>query len=439
MAHQAAAAEAESMTPRASWLQKLIEIGNTDFCPNFNRYVYWLKQPIGWFVIGLSASLLAGTFVGPQGFVLAGAIGTVILLGVIWPWLSLRGIRVRLEFRRKRVVEGEEITAVVAVQNRWPIPVWGLAMERGFPVAGGVPNGPWLALSRIGPWTETEFEWKLPASQRGVYPVERCVVSNGFPFGIWRAERPIDLEESVYVWPKTFPLRSFPEIVGDSISIEGCETLKAGQEGEVVDIRNFRIGDTLRQVHWAQTARRGTLMVRERQNKSRREVRVYLDIDPEVHFGDGPHGSLEWAIRVAASICREFHAHHFHVSCLWGNRIVTVPDHVAGIKPILDELAKFRPESAETVRLRLPESRWSAADCSLIEYVVTTGERVRELNGTAGRGASASRRWIVLHEDQRVSSKLAGESTPHTVEIQHRPIDLGTASFPIPTYQQGVA
>ncbi|MBX3418948.1 MAG: DUF58 domain-containing protein [Pirellulaceae bacterium] len=424
----------QNLGQKKSLLMRLLEIGNTDFCPNANRYVYWLKQPIGWFVIGLSASILAGMFVGPQGFILAGAIGAVIFLGVIWPWLSLRGIRVKLGFRRRRVVEGDTLVAVISVENRWPIPVWGLAMERGFPLPDGNETGPWLALSRIGPWTETEFDWAMTAPQRGVYPSQPCVVSNGFPFGIWRCEHAVEMEESVFVWPKTFPLRSFPEIVGDSISIEGCETLKAGQEGEVVDIRNFRIGDTLRQVHWAQTARRGTLMVRERQNKSRREVRVVLDIDPEIHFGSGPNGSFEWGMRVAASICREFHAHHFHVSCTLGSDVISVPDHLAGIKPILDAMAKFRPEQVADPRLRLADLRKTSSAGSQIEYIVTTRLRKQKSLGAANLESTANRHWIILQEAS--SAELHNiDGGPHSATLNHRPIDLASNSFSIPSMQ----
>ena len=33
---------------------------NHDFCPWANRYVYWLKQPIGWFILAAAAALAIG-------------------------------------------------------------------------------------------------------------------------------------------------------------------------------------------------------------------------------------------------------------------------------------------------------------------------------------------------------------------------------------------
>ncbi|MEM6471796.1 MAG: DUF58 domain-containing protein, partial [Planctomycetota bacterium] len=32
----------------------------TDFCPWANRFVYWLKEPVGWFVIATAISVLVG-------------------------------------------------------------------------------------------------------------------------------------------------------------------------------------------------------------------------------------------------------------------------------------------------------------------------------------------------------------------------------------------
>ena len=72
------------ISPRA-----LESLFNHDFCPWANRYVYWLKRPIGWFLVAAVASLLVGIAVAPQGLVMFGAIVTVMVLGVCWPWLCM--------------------------------------------------------------------------------------------------------------------------------------------------------------------------------------------------------------------------------------------------------------------------------------------------------------------------------------------------------------
>ncbi|MEZ6097099.1 MAG: hypothetical protein R3C03_23230 [Pirellulaceae bacterium] len=45
----------------------LLKLLQTDFCPSWNRYVYWLKQPIGWFVIAAIVGLLIALFLSWKG------------------------------------------------------------------------------------------------------------------------------------------------------------------------------------------------------------------------------------------------------------------------------------------------------------------------------------------------------------------------------------
>ena len=69
-----------SIRRTAQWISNF---ANRDFCPWANRYVYWLKQPVGWLLVAAAASLLIGLFVAPQGWVMFTALLAVILLGVV--------------------------------------------------------------------------------------------------------------------------------------------------------------------------------------------------------------------------------------------------------------------------------------------------------------------------------------------------------------------
>ena len=47
------------------WWAKLTAFGNYDFCPWANHYVYWLKKPLGWFIVGVVAAALTAMAVLP--------------------------------------------------------------------------------------------------------------------------------------------------------------------------------------------------------------------------------------------------------------------------------------------------------------------------------------------------------------------------------------
>lgn len=421
------------------WLPQLIaranRAANHDFCPQLNQYVYWLKQPVGWFLVAFAAALISGIFIGPQGYLLAIAIGLITTLGVFWPWLCLRGIQTTIRFQRRCITEQDRVVILVSVVNRWPIPVWGLALEGGFrKLSSDREELPWLSLSGIGPWTVTEFEWSLDDSTRGVYPIETPRMTNGFPFGLWRCQKDILVQGEVLVRPRTYPLRSLPEIIGNELALEGCESLRAGQEGDVVDIREFRRGDRLRQVHWAQTARRGYLMVRERQNKSRREVRVTVDLDPEIHFGTGRGASLEWALRIAASICQEFHGHHYHVRCLLGRQVVNVPDQMNGIGPILDAMARFQIGNGMDSLVQARPNDRNESNADVLDYVITTSNRLLSETSPVSPDRNRVAGLIVLHPSaESLADTAVAADEGRLVSPFGKSLDLANAGMlPLP-------
>ena len=87
------------------WYKQLNGGLNYDFCPWANRYVYWLKDPIGWVVCGALFSALVGFFLGPQGFVLMWSFIALLVVGAVWPWLCMKRLECRLLFDRSRVQE----------------------------------------------------------------------------------------------------------------------------------------------------------------------------------------------------------------------------------------------------------------------------------------------------------------------------------------------
>jgi uncharacterized protein (DUF58 family) len=66
--------------------------------------------------------------------------------------------------------------------------------------------------------------------------------------------------------------------------------------------REYRHGDDLRRVHWRSTARHGELMVRREEQHFQSSGTLFLDTRRRAHWGDGPGGSFEQAVSVAASI-----------------------------------------------------------------------------------------------------------------------------------------
>lgn len=279
-----------------------------DFCPSANRYVYWLKNPLAQLSIGAIGSLAIGIWVVPQAYVALGGLLGVIVLGIAWPWLATASFGARLRFDRARAEEGHKVVAVLEIENLQPWPIWGLLLQGGLrrelPVESADLNRGELALECVPGWSKTEFRYEFQPDCRGEYPLSPPRIETEFPFGLWRAGRPIEVEQRLLVTPWTMQLAPAPAREGGNWSLGHFSPRQSGKDGEVLGSRPFRDGDSMRHVHWPQTARYDRLIVCERQRSQSAGIEIVLDLDPEIQAGSGSQGTAEWIIRIGASLAR---------------------------------------------------------------------------------------------------------------------------------------
>jgi hypothetical protein len=73
------------------WLT-LQSFSKVDYFPEFSAKVRKLVyNPCGVLVAFILMSLLCGTFIHPQGFIIGGGLLFVLILGLVLPWITLRG------------------------------------------------------------------------------------------------------------------------------------------------------------------------------------------------------------------------------------------------------------------------------------------------------------------------------------------------------------
>jgi len=360
-----------------TWLVRVGGVVLTyDFCPWANRFVYWMKQPIAALSLAMAAALALAIFVRPVALVAFVAILAVVALGYLWPWVAVRGLDARLRFMQTRVAEGEEARATVRVTNAWPWPIWGLAVEGDF---GGPAS---VALAQVPGWSTAEFGWPVMPQRRGVQPRRPPRLVTGFPFGLQLASRPVDVERRLLVWPRTVPLETLLDAAETRPSDEFCSAVRVGESGDIAGTRPFRSGDSLRRVHWAQTARTGAMVVSERQAPVLSAVRVVFDPDLALHEGDGPDSTLEWSIRIAASICAAYQRQQAAVECCHGHETIRIAHGDVGLRGFLDTLARFEPPTAADPRCPASSGercgRIHDRHCGAFQITVTSARALAE-------------------------------------------------------------
>lgn len=166
-------------------------------------------------------------------------------------------------------------------------------------------------LSRIPPGESQVCDSVLPPFHRGVLQLDRLQVISGFPFGLIDRRVDFAIEQEIMVQPAIHPLKSDlirsvsqGELGGIGVSA------RPGPGEDFFSIREFKPGDSIRQVFWKRPQVNDELLVVQRSESTPPRVRVMLDLseessklrfDPKREFD--ARQLEERAITMAASLC----------------------------------------------------------------------------------------------------------------------------------------
>jgi len=171
----------------------------------------------------------------------------------------------------------------------------------------------------------------VPDVKRGEYVFAPPVITSSDPFGLFTVRREMSEASApsarVTVFPKLFPIESMSIVSDLTWSISGLEpSSHAGLGGEFLGTREYRFGDSVRAIHWPLSARMGELIVKEFERHTSTEVSIFMDLDTHASWGSGRENTLEYAIRIAASISQYASQRGNAVQLIaHGNRWIVVP------------------------------------------------------------------------------------------------------------------
>jgi len=373
---------------RYALLHKVNTALSKDLCPRANRYVYWLKNPFWVLVLATAGSIACGVFLNPLVFVLTVTLVVVTTAGVVLPWGAVRGIDCRVAFDVRRTRVGTPAIVRLVVRNRLPFPVWGLSLIRGFVVDTEADSDEGVALSRVSGWSTVEYSWAFEPRQRGVYPNDLAEVETSLPFGLFRARRRASVDGQLVVWPQTVRLDGMPDAAESDHAEEQCSERRAGDFGDVTGTRPFRNGDSLRRVHWSQTARQQSLIVTERQAPAMTSVRLIVDVASSSHVSEQ---SMDLCVQAAASLCESLHRQHVRIELVLGKERFIVGEAAAGFHRAMDALAVT--DVASTHASTSSKQSQSFDLCVTTPAGFTPGVPRQIVVGASGDAASA---WIDL-------------------------------------------
>jgi uncharacterized protein (DUF58 family) len=255
----------------------------------------WTHRPtrrgVGTAVLG-SALLVAGWLWWYPGVLgLGGALlglATVAFLSV----LGRAPVSVRRTVWPLEVTRFEPCAATLRIRRSaglLPVAVDAVEHVAGQPVPVRVPR-----LARGG---TTEVGYRIPTERRGLLAVGPLDLRRRALSGLAENRAALGGTVQVRVLPRILPVRGMPS--GVRRGHAGAEERVERGGTDLVGLREYVPGDDLRRLHWATSARTGTLMIREDADPSLAHLTVLLD-DRAGSYPDAD--GMEEAVEVAASL-----------------------------------------------------------------------------------------------------------------------------------------
>jgi uncharacterized protein (DUF58 family) len=145
-----------------------------------------------------------------------------------------------------------------------------------------------------------DLSYQTRCDRRGLHRWAALPLSSTGPFGLFRVKRTLPAPGDILIYPSYYPLKRLRLLKHRGFSEK--QALRHGLSSEVLGTREYRPGDSLRQVHWRSTARTGSLVVKEFSDHDQLTLTVVLDLATGGSVGHGKFSTFETAIRIAASL-----------------------------------------------------------------------------------------------------------------------------------------
>jgi len=271
-------------------------------------------------------------------------VSATVVIAMVLPRFALKGVETWRTLPAA-AFEGEEVEVSVTMANRGRRPRFMVEALDSIPAAHPHEREPLVFAGRLAGREERSFSYRLSCYKRGLYTVGPLLLRSAYPLGLAWSERVGDPSLSqLLVYPSMFDIASFPLMAAGSLVTSGMESLaRAGGSDDFFGTREYRQGDSLRHIHWPSTARHDRLIVKEFEVRASTELTLILDLHKVANIGEERESTLEYGVRIAASLAR-FALERGHSVQLtgYGSRAAVVPPgrgmhHLA---QLLDTLAR---------------------------------------------------------------------------------------------------
>lgn len=287
-------------------------------------------------LLAASAALwLAGRVLGlGELYVAAAAAAALVALSTVAVRGASGAVTLERAVSRDRLHAGQGAQVTLRLRNAGPLPTALLLVsEDGDPALGGCAR---FVVPPLAPGRGVDLRYEIRAGARGRRRVGPARVGVRDPFGLAERRHAHTDAREVVVYPALQRLSPSPATQPGGCADGGAHARMLGPGDEFHALRDYVSGDDVRFVHWATTAHRGTLTVRQNERAWRSRATVICDLRVR-----GAPDLLERTVSAAASVVAHLAARRHDI------RLVLVgqatPPGPAGTAELLRRLAEVAP------------------------------------------------------------------------------------------------
>ncbi|WP_025112756.1 DUF58 domain-containing protein [Pseudomonas sp. H1h] len=150
----------------------------------------------------------------------------------------------------------------------------------------------------LQPGQFSEVGYRLRPLNRGHFTFGHCEINLPSPLGLWSGKRLLEVSDEIRVYPDFAKLYGGQLLAVDNwLSQLGVrQRQRRGQGLEFHQLREFREGDSLRQIDWKATARQRTPIAREYQDERDQQIIFLLDCGRQMRSQDGELSHFDHAL-----------------------------------------------------------------------------------------------------------------------------------------------
>ena len=157
---------------------------------------------------------------------------------------------------------------------------------------------------KLAPGQSYAFDYALLPDARGLATFTGCHLRLHSPWRLWTQRRTLALVDNVKVYPNFAPLAKMAGLSVEVASHNAGARLqrRRGEGTEFQELRDYRLGDSMRKIDWKATARSGHFISREYREERNQQIVLLLDCGRRMLAKDGALAHFDHVLNASLSL-----------------------------------------------------------------------------------------------------------------------------------------